>query len=273
MDVYGLIGSPVEHSLSPPMHEAGYSAIDLDARYVTFEPEDAIQAVHGADALGIAGLNVTIPYKQAVLEAVKPDQTARRIGAVNTIDFSGDTPTGHNTDIDGVQRAFAHHDVPLADQTAVLVGAGGAGRAVAFALSEAGAEVRIHNRTKAKAESLADEIDHATGGRLTDETLVSACRDADILVNATSVGMDSNATPVPAAALHEELVVMDAVYQPLETRLLQEAQAVGAQTIDGAWMLLFQGVAAFERWTGHEAPVTEMNAALRDRLVTDREDA
>jgi len=266
MDVYGLIGSPIEHSLSPPMHEAAYEALGLDARYVTLEPTDPVAAVNGADALGIAGLNVTIPYKQVVLDAVEPDAMAQRVGAVNTIDFSGARPTGHNTDVIGVQRAFGHHDVTLENQTAVLVGAGGAGRAVAVALRDGGARLRIHNRTESKAKALAADVD-ATWGGLDDETLVDACADADILVNATSVGMESTETPVPSAALHGDLTVMDAVYRPLETQLLADAAATGADTIDGAWMLLFQGVAAFEHWTGRTAPVDAMNAALRSQLA------
>jgi shikimate dehydrogenase len=232
---------------------------------VTFEPTDPVSAVEGADALGIAGLNVTIPYKRAVLEAVEPDVLAQRVGAVNTVDLSGAHPTGHNTDVVGVQRAFAHHDVALEGQTAVLIGAGGAGRAVAVALRDAGARLRIHNRIESKAEALAADVD-ATWGGIDRSTLVEACADADVLVNATSVGMESDETPVPSAALHPDLTVMDAVYRPLETQLLSDATAAGAETIDGAWMLLFQGVAAFERWTGRDAPVDVMNAALRAHL-------
>ncbi|TKX76749.1 shikimate dehydrogenase, partial [Halorubrum sp. SD626R] len=136
MDVYGLIGNPVGHSLSPPLHEAGYEALGIDARYVTFEPDAdaAAAAVAGAADLGVAGLNVTIPFKRDVADAVDADPLAERIGAVNTVDFSpvheGDTdrPRGYNTDAAGVTRAFAHHDVSLAGTSAVVVGAGGAGR-------------------------------------------------------------------------------------------------------------------------------------------------
>ncbi|MFB6173860.1 MAG: shikimate dehydrogenase, partial [Halobacteriales archaeon] len=144
MQVYGLIGNPVGHSLSPPMHEAAYDALGIDARYVTFEPDRgaAPAAVRGADALGVAGLNVTIPFKQDVLEVVDPDPLAARIGAVNTVEFAADgDPRGHNTDAAGVTRALAHHGVTLDGADAVVVGAGGAGRAAAFALADAGAAV------------------------------------------------------------------------------------------------------------------------------------
>ncbi|MFA1610246.1 shikimate dehydrogenase [Halobellus rubicundus] len=267
MQVFGLLGNPVEHSLSPPMHEAAYEALGLDARYVTFEPDRdaAAAAVESAETLGIAGLNVTIPFKQDVLDAVEPDDVARRVGAVNTIDFSTTPPTGHNTDVAGVERSFAHHGVDLEERDAVVVGAGGAGRAVAFALADAGASVHVANRTVERAESLAADVPGATAGGL--DTL-DRVADADVLVNATSVGMepDDDVTPVDAEYLHGDLAVLDAVYAPIETRLLREAAAEGATTIDGAWMLLFQGVEAFERWTGRDAPVDAMNEALRAEL-------
>ncbi|MFB6235632.1 MAG: shikimate dehydrogenase [Halopenitus sp.] len=284
MDVYGLIGNPVEHSLSPPMHEAGYEERGIDARYVTFEPDPTAlaTALDGAAALGVRGLNVTIPFKQDVLAHVDPDPLAERIGAVNTIDFGpvldgdGDSdetsepdenapaPRGYNTDAAGVQRAFTHHDVDLAGADAVVVGAGGAGRAAAFALADANAHVHVANRTAAKAESLAAEVPDATSGGL--DTLSAEVPAADVLVNATSVGMESDETPVSKELLHADMAVLDAVYTPIETRLLRAADAVGATTIDGAWMLLFQGVEAFEIWTDEPAPVEAMNAALRDRL-------
>ncbi|MDH5021573.1 shikimate dehydrogenase [Halobacterium rubrum] len=266
MDVYGLVGNPVGHSLSPPMHEAAYDHLGIDARYVTFEPAatDLEAAIDGARALGVAGLNVTVPFKEAVRDLVAVDDLAARVGAVNTVDFSGSEPTGHNTDVEGVRRAFAHHDVPLAGERAVVVGAGGAGRAVAFALADADARVHVANRTVETAESLAADVG-ATAHAL--DELPALVGDADVLVNATTVGMDApDQSPVPADALHGDLAVLDAVYTPLETRLLRDAGAVGATTVDGAWMLLFQGVAAFERWTGRDAPVEAMNAALRARL-------
>lgn len=265
MDVYGLIGNPVTHSRSPPMHEAAYDARDITARYVTFEPsEDAVEAaIDGAAALDINGLNVTIPFKQAVMEYIDPDPLAGRIGAVNMIDFETEPPTGYNTDIDGVQRAFDHHDIELNGTEAVVIGAGGVARAAAFALSDAGASIHIANRTEPKATQLAQAVPGATAGGLQTRDRVES---ADILINATSVGMESTETPVPRTHLHANLVVFDAVYTPVETTLLQQAEAAGATTIDGAWMLLFQGVTAFEHWTGEAAPVEVMNAALRETL-------
>jgi shikimate dehydrogenase len=265
MDVYGLLGNPVEHSLSPPMHEAGYDERGIDARYVTFEPDRdaAAEAVAAAETLGISGLNVTVPFKQDVLDAVEVDDLARRIGAVNTIDFSGDRPTGHNTDAIGAVRALEDHSVDLSG-SAVVVGAGGAGRAVSFGLADTGMDVAIANRTVETAHDLAGEVPGASGHGL--DELDRLLADASVLVNATTVGMDEDRSPVPAASLHADLAVLDAVYSPIETRLLREAEAAGATTVDGAWMLLYQGVEAFERWTGVDAPVGAMNEALRARL-------
>jgi len=265
MQVFGLLGNPVGHSLSPPMHEAAYDALGMDARYVTFEPAptDLDAAIEGARALGVAGLNVTIPFKQDALDFVEPTDRAARIGAVNTIDFSTSPPTGDNTDAEGARRALEHHGVAPGDCETVLVGAGGAARAIAVMLADAGATVHVANRTAERAERLAEDVG-ATGHGL--DALPDLVPEADLLVNATSVGMEEDRSPVPADALHADLAVMDAVYTPLETRLLRDADAAGAETVDGAWMLLYQGVAAFERWTGRDAPVSAMNAALREGL-------
>ncbi|MFC5970484.1 shikimate dehydrogenase [Halomarina salina] len=276
MQVFGLLGNPVGHSLSPPMHEAAYDDLDIDARYVTFEPapDDLGRALDGAAALGVSGLNVTIPFKQGVLDHVEAAPLAARIGAVNTVDFSTDPPTGYNTDASGAVRALRHHDVAL-DGTAVVVGAGGAGRAVAFGLADEGMPVRVANRTVERAEALVADLREegveATAHGL--DALGDCLSDASLLVNCTSVGMEdeddddaTDETPVPASALHADLAVMDAVYVPLETRLLREAADAGATTVDGGWMLLYQGVEAFERWTGEPAPVAAMSRALRVRL-------
>jgi shikimate dehydrogenase len=275
MHVFGLIGNPVGHSLSSPMHEAAYEELGMEARYVTFEPDPgaAVDAVEGAAALGVDGLNVTIPFKRDVLAAVDPDDRAARIGAVNTVDLSTSPPRGYNTDAAGVRRALGHHGVdPSGD--AVVVGAGGAGRAVAFTLAESCDAVHIANRTAERAASLATDVrdgvpDGPDGGAVTAggiNTLADRVPEATLLVNATSVGMEKDETPVPADLLHTDLAVLDAVYSPVETRLLRDAAAAGATTVDGGWMLLFQGVEAFERWTGRDAPVEIMNETLRSHL-------
>ena len=277
MDVYGLVGNPVGHSLSPPMHEAAYDALGIDARYVTFEPDaDAgAAAIEAASTLGVAGVNVTVPFKRDVLAAVEPADLAAAVGAVNTVDCSTDPPRGYNTDVVGVRRAFDYHGVAREGADAVVVGAGGAGRAAAFALAEGAASLHVANRTAERAEELAAAVREAPADPTADigtvtagglDSLAGRVPDADLLVNATTVGMETDETPVPAGLLHADLAVLDAVYAPLETRLLRDARAAGATTVDGAWMLLFQGVEAFERWTGADAPVDAMNDALRAAL-------
>ncbi len=270
MDVYGLVGHPVEHSLSPPMHEAAYDALGLDARYVTFDvaPADLPAAVRGAAALGVAGLNVTVPHKEAVLDLVDPDSLVARVGAVNTIVFPDDgPPTGHNTDADGAVRALREAGADLSGATAVVVGAGGASRAVTVGLLDAGATVRVANRTLSRAEGLVRDLgDDAAVTAHPLDALPELLSDATVLVNATTVGMEEDRSPVPADALHGDLTVLDAVYAPLSTRLLSDAADRGATTVDGGRMLLHQGTAALERWTGREAPVAAMERALYDRL-------
>lgn len=266
MDVYGLVGNPVGHSLSAPMHEAAYDAQDIDAVYLTFEPEPSSLdlAISGAEALGIAGLNVTVPFKESVIEYVEPDDQAAALGAVNTIDFStrGEA-RGYNTDVDGVSRALASRGVSLSDADAVVLGAGGAGRAAAWALAEAGASVTVVNRTVSRAETVAALVDGRATGL---DDLGDVVRNSTVLVHTTTVGMESDRSLVPPEALHANLTVLDAVYRPLQTRLLRDAKAAGATTIDGARMLLYQGAAAFEHWTGTTAPVEAMDRAVRTQL-------
>jgi shikimate dehydrogenase len=310
MDVYGLVGHPVEHSLSPPMHEAAYEATGIDARYVTFDvaPGDLPAAVAGARALGVAGLNVTVPHKERVLDLVRPDPLAARVGAVNTVVFpdpgterestgedpaatptegeetdpaagAGDgatatdrpAPRGYNTDALGARRALREGGADLDGATAVVVGAGGAGRAVTVGLLDAGCTVRVANRTTERARNLVADLDAAASesppvSAHPLDALPGLLEDATVLVNATTVGMEEAASPVPASALHAGLTVLDAVYRPLSTRLLRDADAAGATTVDGGRMLLHQGTAAFERWTGETAPVAAMERALYDRL-------
>ena len=266
MDVYGIIGNPVEHSLSPPMHEAAFRERGIDATFVTFEAdEDRIdEAFRGAAALGVRGLTVTLPFKHHAFEYAEPDERARRVGAVNTLDFTERQPVGYNFDLSGALRAFRYHDVALDGANAVVVGAGGAARAIAFGLESAGAGVTSVNRTVERAHDLAADVPRADGYGL--DELPSLVANADVVANATSVGLKSDESVVPADVWHSDLTAFDAVYKPSETRFLRDAAAAGARTIDGAWRLLFQGVEAFETWTGVDAPVEAMNEALRDRL-------
>ncbi len=273
--VYGVLGSPIAHSLSPVMHNAAFAALDLDAAYIAFDvdKERAEMAIRGARALGFGGLNITFPLKEAALHHCKPDALSQRIGAVNTIDRAG---AGYNTDGIGAVRALEEAGVTVKDASIVLLGAGGAAKAIAAQLLLSGARVLVANRTASRSLILAQQM--------TAENINCGCgdieahslneidrllREARVLINATTVGMRGvleGQTLVASAQMHPGLVVFDIVYHPLETPLLREARAAGLQTIDGAKMLVHQGAASFALWTALDPPVQTMEAAVREAL-------
>jgi shikimate dehydrogenase len=263
-----LCGSLSLHavSLGAAMHLAGYRALDLAFTYVPFPVTDLAGAISGMRALGIRGFGISMPYKQTVIPLIDAvDPGAAAIGAVNTVVNDGGRLTGFNTDAPGAVRAFEEIR-PLAEARVLLLGAGGAARAIAHGFSERGARVTIANRDRAKAAALAA----ASGGRAAaglDEANRAASYDA--VVNATSLGMgDVDATsPVPEAALGPELLVMDIVYKPIETELLRAAQRKGAQVIHGGRMLLHQAARQFELYTGKPAPLEAMERALLAQIA------
>ena len=257
------MGKPVSHSLSPSMHNAAFQKIGLNSVYVAFEVDDVPRALDGFRTLGVCGVSVTIPYKQTViahLDAIDP--VAEKIGAVNTLVIHDQHIRGENTDWAGAIQAL-EMITELPGKTVLLIGAGGSARAVGFGLREKGAQILLANRTLSKGQALASEL----GCECIPLTKLAGAR-ADALVNTTSVGMTPHVddTPVPAAVLANIAAVMDIVYSPVETRLLREAKQAGCRTVDGRYMLLYQGVAQFERWTGREAPVDEMRTILFSRL-------
>lgn len=271
MDVYGLIGYPVKHSLSPSMHEAVYEELGMEAKFCLFPVEKGRveEAIEGAQALGIDGLNVTIPHKKTVanLDIVTLQGIAEKIGAVNVLDFTENGIEGYNTDALGALKALKSRDVEVKGKEVLLIGAGGASTAISFQLASEGGRIKIANRTEEKAYKLAEKVSNvgkAEGYPL--ENLEELIDKSDILINATSVGMEEDRSLVPKEFLRSDLMVFDVVYTPLETRLLKDARSVGAKTVDGAWMLVYQGAEAFEIWTGEEAPVNRMNKALREKL-------
>jgi shikimate dehydrogenase len=286
----GLIGWPVEHSLSPAMHNAAFDALGLNWRYVPLPvpPGQVEAAVRGLAALGFRGANVTVPHKQAVmgaLDSITP--AAKALGAVNTLvvgrNASGAaTASGYNTDSRGFVGALRQGGFEPEDGgSTVVVGAGGAARAVVFGLLWSGlGQITVLNRTPERAQSLVSDLgdrpQDATRLRalpLTPETLIESARIADLLVNATTVGMWPHVTgsiwpdgvPIPT-----HLAVFDLVYNPLETSLLRQARGSGARAIDGLGMLVRQGALAFEMWAGEEAPVEVMRAACERGLRAKR---
>ncbi|NTV12840.1 MAG: shikimate dehydrogenase [Desulfobulbaceae bacterium] len=262
-EIYGIMGYPVAHSLSPAMHNRAFAELSLNKIYVPFAVADVAAALQGFRALGVRGVSVTIPHKQAVLPFLDSlDPVAAAIGAVNTLVLEDGRIHGLNTDWLGANRALAEV-MELAGRRVLLLGAGGSARAIGFGLQEAGAEVILASRTPERGRRLAKDL----ACEWLDLKAVAGLA-ADALVNATSVGMapDREQSPVPSVDLSAFEVVMDIVYSPLETRLMREAARAGCRVVGGLEMLLFQGAAQFEIWTGQEAPLSAMRAALLGRL-------
>jgi shikimate dehydrogenase len=244
----GIVLHPAGHTRSPAMHNAAYQALGLDALYAAFDvPAPRLRdAIAGVRGLGIRQLSVSIPHKRAILELVdEADATATRIGAANTVVYTNERLIASNTDWIGAVRAL-ERERPLPGARAVVLGAGGTARAVVFGLIESGAKVHVLNRNPARAEALARELGAQSAGPL--DALARIPH--DVLVNATSVGMESDESPVPAAALCSDAIVLDAVYAPERTRLLRDALARGARIVSGRWMLVHQAVAQLEAWAG-----------------------
>lgn len=278
----GLVGWPVEHSLSPVMHNAAFDALGLNWRYVPLPvPSDQLHAaLRGLVALGFRGANVTVPHKQTViplLDCVAPD--ADECGAVNTLVIERNdekaTIRGDNTDYKSFIRALERDGFDPAGKSAIVVGAGGAGRAVVFALLQEGAfDVLVLDIVPQRAETLVLDLGTKRRFKLhalpfTSERLVESARGADLLVNATPVGMwpkAQNSIWPAEVSVPRHLQVFDMVYNPLETKLLEQTRKSGAHPIGGLEMLVGQGALAFERWTGKPAPIEVMHRACERAL-------
>lgn len=271
----GVIGWPVRHSLSPPMHNAAFAVLGLNWVYVPFAvaPEQVGATVQAVRALDLVGLNVTIPHKLAVLpllDEVSPE--ARALGAVNTISNEEGTLRGRNTDGEGFLRSLREIGGEVTGKRVALIGAGGSARAVALATAQAGvAQLTIINRTVEKAEAVAKMVRGAQPGApvevvgLESSGAEAAVREAQVVIDSTAVGMyphHETAPVIPVEWLQREQMVCDLTYNPRETMLLKAAGAVGAKTLDGTGMLVHQGALALEYWTGRPAPVEVMREAL-----------
>lgn len=272
--VLGVIGDPIGHTSSPAMHNAAIAALGLDYAYVAFHVEsDGLEpAMEGMRALQIAGLNVTVPHKQEVMDHLDEiSDEAIAIGAVNTVVNRQGRLVGYNTDAFGILESLKRDGgmEQLPAQVALL-GAGGAARAILYALLQCEEVERILllNRTRSNAESLAGDLDRS--GRVSvGEMDASAVAEVDLLINSTSVGMHPYQEASPLAepsVLHAGMLVADIVYKPLKTRLMVQAEAAGARAINGLGMLAWQGARSFELWTGIAPPVDTMMAAALERV-------
>lgn len=292
--VLGVIGDPIEHTFSPAMHNAGLNELGLNYIYLPFHvKEDMLgECIQGAKAMGIKGLNVTIPHKSNVIKHLDDiDSVASMIGAVNTIQFIYDEDNessnqdnginvrtkGFNTDGYGCVRAI-EEKTSIKDKKVSITGAGGAARAVAFQIANSGIdELSILNRNLSKAQSLANDL--KTNLKSIDidisinaydlEELKRELSDSDIFIDTTPIGMYPNVDDKPVASadmLHEDLLVNDIVYTPMKTSLIREAELANAEVVYGYKMLLYQGIRSFEIWLGREAPVDVMEKAMLDVL-------
>ncbi len=276
--IVGIFGHPVHHSLSPIMHNAAFESLGLDYQYFAFEvaPEMLRRAVEGLRALQLAGVNVTVPYKEKVIRYVDQlSPEARLIGAVNTIEHREGQLIGHNTDGLGFIQAFQEtFKSSVAGKRVLFLGAGGASRAVAMQLVSQGvSEVIIVNRTYARARRLVKSILENFPGasalaiRLQTESLAKIGARADILINATTTGwMSDNPQAIAPIAFKSSMLVCDLTYNPPTPPFLKMASHAGCKTMNGVGMLLHQGALAFRIWTGQEAPLSVMRAALEKTL-------
>ncbi len=256
----GIALHPAGHTRSPAMHNAAFAALGVDAAYLAFDvrPENLAAAIAGVRAIGIRQLAVSIPHKQAVMELLdEVDATARRIGAVNTVTRRDQKLVGSNTDWLGAVRAIERVTKPTSAR-AVVLGAGGTARATVYGLLERGAKVTVLNRTPDRAKQLVEDLGADTAGPISE----LARTPHDILVNTTSVGLASDESPVDPSWISSNAVVMDAVYDPPETRLLRDAASRGARTISGKWMLVYQAAEQLQLWTGMDAPIERMAEAF-----------
>jgi shikimate dehydrogenase len=273
--VIGLIGHPVEHSFSPIMHNAAFKDKGLNYVYVAFDvlPENLKYVIDGAKALGIVGFNVTIPHKIDIMKYLdEVDRDAQLIGAVNTIKIEDGRAIGYNTDGIGARIALEEEIGKVKDKNIVIYGAGGAARAVAFELAKDNNLV-IANRTVEKAEALAKEIAEKLNKKFGEEVKFAGLdvnlEGVDIIINATPIGMHPNVDVEPivkAENMSKDMVVMDLIYNPLETVLLKEAKKANAKAINGLGMLIYQGAVAFKIWTGVEPNIEVMKDAIMRQM-------
>jgi len=253
--LYGILGHPVSHSLSPAMHNRAFATTGYNGVYLAFDVPDIRAGVSGGRALGLGGWSVTIPHKVAVIPLLDDlDPAARQIGAVNTVVNQEGRLIGYNSDGLGAVAALKEQ-CPVEERSVAVIGAGGAARAIAFCLKAEGARITIVNRSVDRGEALARDLDVPFLPLAEFNKPVY-----HVLINTTAVGMTphTDAMPVAERMLAPEITVMDIVYTPLETRLLKAAAQRGCTVVDGVAMFVYQGAFQFERWTGLKAPVNLM---------------
>ncbi len=272
--VYGIFGYPVKHSLSPLMQNSAFSKKAIDAVYVPFEvpPENLKEAVEGVRALGIKGLNVTVPHKERIVEHLDYlSDEAELLGAVNTVKNENGELTGYNTDAEGFLRSLLEEGVELEGKRALMFGAGGAARAVGYALLKGGVKfLNIVNRNFSRGKEVGEllgKLGNVLVYPLKESTVEILLRKVDLIINTTSLGMKPDDPHLfDYSKIPSGVTVVDIIYNPPETPLLKAAREKGCKTVNGLGMLVHQGAVAFEIWTGEKAPVETMREVLKREL-------
>ncbi|MDI9425817.1 MAG: shikimate dehydrogenase [Spirochaetota bacterium] len=271
--LYCVFGRPARHSLSPAIHNAAFEKNGINAVYLAFEPERAIDAVRAVRSLGINGASVTIPFKTEIIDAIDEiDPIAEKIGSVNTLVNRSGNITGYNTDGFGAIRALHAEGVTFPGRKTYVIGNGGSARAIAFSLLEEKSLVAILGRDERKSARLAHDLSRHFPGVESGHISSIAEKipeDDAIIINTTPVGMfpDIGSCPIDPSPLSAGHTVFDIVYSPMRTRLIESAGAAGCKTVLGSEMLLYQGARQFELWTSSQAPIATMRAALASALA------
>lgn len=265
--IVGIFGYPVEHSLSPNMHNAAFSRLGLDMCYVPFKvaPQDLPAAVNAIRALGMLGVNTTVPHKENVLVLLdEVDKEALFIGAVNTIVNKEGRLKGYNTDGRGFMSSLAEENISIDNKDVLIIGSGGAARAISYYLSEKASKLSMFDIDRPKAQKLVEDLSKIRNNVTLLDDITKAGK-PDIIINATPLGLkDTDSLPYDTNLINSEMVVCDLIYK--ETPILKKARANGAKTINGSGMLLWQGVLAFELWTGVKPPVDLMREVLLSNI-------
>jgi shikimate dehydrogenase len=260
--IVGIFGSPIEHTLSPAMHNAAFVKMGLDMFYLAFHvsPQDLSDALKSIKALNMAGVNITVPHKENVIPLLdRVDEEAAFIGAVNTVVLSEGILTGYNTDGRGFMSSLSEGGILVDGKHVGIIGAGGAARSIGYYVSEKASRLSLFDINKAKAEKLVHDL--STIRSNVSYQTIDDMKNLDVVINATPLGMrPEDPLPVKPELITPDMIICDLVYK--NTTLLQVAADKGAKTLDGSGMLLWQGVLAFELWTGIKPPVDVMRDAL-----------
>jgi shikimate dehydrogenase len=275
--VCAVIGDPIEHSLSPVIQNAAFNALNIDCVYTAFrvKSSDVSKALESMRVLNVLGLNVTMPHKEAVIKHLDwIDEPAKFLNSVNTIHHKEGRMLGYSTDGIGAFRALKENGADPQGKRVLIFGAGGAARAIAHSLIQEADELVVLNRTVSEAEKLSETLKRKFNkkivvGSLSPKVIKEKIRASDVLLNTTSVGMmpNINQSLTGPDSLKSDLTVMDIVYNPCETQLVKDAKAIGAKVISGVEMLVYQGTAAFEIWTGQQAPIQVIRRAVLERNI------